>query len=216
MNIGIFGGSFNPIHIGHLIAAEEVFQQRALSKIIFVPTGISPHKDASNLIAPAHRYQMIKEAIGDNGHFELSDVETKRPGRSYTVDTVRAFKEIYGEENNLYLIVGTDMINDISTWKDVDVLSRMCSFIVIDRFPVPLQEAAGADKPRGIAIFPPEKRREIERLKVTIPPIGVSSSEIRDRLKRGAGIRYLTPRCVEDYIKRNSLYGKGLRGEDSG
>ena len=80
---------------------------------------------------------MIKEAIGDNDHFELSDVETKRPGRSYTVDTVRAFKEIYGEENHLYLIVGTDMINDISTWKDVDVLSRMCSFIVIDRFPSP-------------------------------------------------------------------------------
>lgn len=210
MNIGIFGGSFNPIHIGHLIAAEEVFQQRALSKILFVPTGISPHKDASNLIAPAHRYQMIKEAISDNDHFELSDVETKRPGRSYTVDTVRTFKEVYGEENNLYLIVGTDMINDISTWKDVDVLSRMCGFIVINRFPVPLQEAAGTDtSPRGIAIFPPEKRSEIERFKVTIPPIGVSSSEIRDRLKRGAGIRYLVPRCVEDYIKRNNLYVKG-------
>lgn len=207
MNIGIFGGSFNPIHIGHLIAAEEVFQQRVLSKVLFVPTGISPHKEASNLIAPAHRYQMIKEAISDNDHFELSDVETKRPGRSYTVDTVRTFKEIYGEENHLYLIVGTDMINDISTWKDVDVLSRMCSFIVIDRFPVPLQEAAGTDKsPRGIAIFPPEKRKEIERLKVTIPPIGVSSSEIRDRLKRGAGIRYLTSRCVEEYIMRNNLY----------
>ena len=207
MNIGIFGGSFNPIHIGHLIAAEEVFQQRTLSKILFVPTGISPHKEARGLIAPAHRYQMIKEAIGDNDHFELSDVETKRPGRSYTVDTVRMFKEIYGEENHLYLIVGTDMINDISTWKDVDVLSRMCSFIVINRFPVPLQEAGGTNQPpRGVAIFPPEKRIEIERLKVTIPPIGVSSSEIRDRLKRGLGIRYLTPRCVEDYIKRNSLY----------
>ena len=210
MDIGIFGGSFNPIHIGHLIAAEEVFQQRALSKILFVPTGISPHKEAGILIAPSHRYQMIKEAIGDNEHFALSDVEIKRPGRSYTIDTIRVFKEIYGEKNNLYLIVGTDMINEISTWKDVDILSRMCSFIVINRFPVPLHEAAGTNKsPRGIAIFPPGKRREIERLKVTIPSIGVSSSEIRDRLKRGVCIKYLVPRCVEDYIKSNNLYREG-------
>lgn len=208
MNIGIFGGSFNPIHIGHLIAAEEVFHQRGLSKILFVPTGISPHKEEGGLIAPVHRYQMIKEAIGDNEHFEISDVEIKRPGRSYTIDTIRVFREMYGEKSRLYLIVGTDMINDISTWKDVDILSRMCSFIVINRFPVPLQEAAGTNKsPRGIAIFSPEKRGEIESLRVTIPPIGVSSSEIRDRLKRGVSIRYLTPRCVEDYIKRNDLYG---------
>lgn len=213
MDIGIFGGSFNPIHIGHLIVAEEVFQQRVLSKVVFIPTGVSPHKESSDLIDSFHRHQMVKDAISDNEHFELSDLEIRRSGRSYTVDTIRIFKEIYGEKHNLYLIVGTDMINEISTWKDIDILSRMCNFVVVNRFPIPMNENFQKstfikEKPGGIPVFSEGKKTEIERLKVMIPPIGISSSEIRDRLQKGRSIRYLVPRCVEDYIKRNNLYTK--------
>ena len=207
MDIAIFGGSFNPIHIGHLIAAEEVFQRRKLSKVIFVPTGISPHKESSDLIDSFHRYQMVKNAISDNEHFEVSDVEIKRSGKSYTIDTIRILREMYGEEHNLYLIMGTDMINEISTWKDINILSGKCHFIVVNR---PVYSANGKSTfecgVRANRIFSDEKTAEIERLKVTIPTIGISSTEIRERLRSRRSIRYLVPQCVEDYIKKNNLY----------
>lgn len=213
MDIGIFGGSFNPIHIGHLIAAEEVFQQRALSKVIFVPTRISPHKEARDLIDPCHRLEMVNEAIRDNEHFEVSDIEIKRSGKSYTIDTIRALKEVYGEKHVLHLILGTDMMLEISTWKNVGELARLCHFIVVNRFPLPMNESP-PESPffkgglKGINVFSEEKRAEIERLKVTIPPIGISSSEIRERLHVGRSIRYLVPLCVENYIRNNGLYSK--------
>ncbi|MCR4321793.1 MAG: nicotinate-nucleotide adenylyltransferase [Candidatus Brocadiaceae bacterium] len=210
MDIGIFGGSFNPIHIGHLIVAEEVFQQRGLSKVIFMPTGTSPHKESGDLIDSFHRYQMVKSAINNNEHFEVSDLEIKRSGKSYTIDTIRILREIYGEKHNLYLIMGTDMITEISTWKDISILSGMCHFIVVNRSPIP---ANGISKSpslecrlRGIKVFSDEKIAEIERLKVTIPTIDISSTEIRDRLRSGRSIRYLVPQFVEDYIKAHNLY----------
>jgi nicotinate-nucleotide adenylyltransferase len=211
MDIGIFGGSFNPIHIGHLIVAEEVYQQRALSKVIFMPTGISPHKEEKDLIDSSHRYQMVKDAIRDNEHFEVSDLEIKRSGKSYTIDTINVLKEMYGENRRLFLIIGTDMINEISTWKDIDTLSTICHFVVVNRFPVSSSSSFheslfSKGETGGMQVFLDKKRAEIERLKVIIPPIGISSTEIRARLKSGRGIRYLVPRCVENYIRANNLY----------
>lgn len=211
MDIGIFGGSFNPIHIGHLIAAEEVYQQRVLSKVIFMPTGISPHKEVKDLIDSFHRYQMVKDAISDNEHFEVSDLEIKRSGKSYTIDTIGTLKEMYSEEHRLFLIVGTDMINEISTWRDIDTLSTLCHFVVVNRFPIStngnLHDSLFPKGGMGGAkIFSDEKKAEIERLKVIIPPIGISSTEIRARLKIGRSIRYLVPRCVENYIRDHNLY----------
>ena len=212
MDIGIFGGSFNPIHIGHLIVAEEVFQRRGLSKVIFMPTGISPHKESSDLIDSSHRYQMVKSAISDNEHLEVSDIEIKRSGKSYTIDTIRILREIYGEEHNFYLIMGTDMINEISTWKDISILSGICRFIMVNRSPIPTNGISKSPFPecgiRGIKVFSDEKIAETEGLKVTIPPIGITSTEIRERLRSGRSIRYLVPHCVEDYIKTHNLYIK--------
>jgi len=213
MDIGILGGSFNPIHIGHLIVAEEVYQQRALSKVIFMPTGISPHKELKDLMDSFHRYQMVKDAIRDNEHFEVSDLEIKRAGKSYTIDTISTLKEMYGKYHNLFLIMGTDMINEISTWKDINILSEMCHFVVVNRFPI----STNGNHPQlsfpkwelqEIKVFSSGKKTEIERLKVTIPYIGISSTEIRTRLQSGRGIRYLVPQCVEDYIKAHNLYAK--------
>ena len=212
MDIGILGGSFNPIHIGHLIAAEEVFQHRRLSKVIFMPTGISPHKESGDLIDSSHRYQMVKSAIRDNEHFEVSDIEIKRSGKSYTIDTIRILREIYGEEHNLYLIMGTDMINEISTWKDINTLSGMCRFIMVNRSPISTNGISNSPSLecglRGIKVFSDEKIAEIERLKVKIPTIGISSTEIRERLRSGRSIRYLVPRRVEDYINTHNLYAR--------
>lgn len=212
LDIGIFGGSFNPIHIGHLIAAEEVYHQRALSKVIFMPTGISPHKEVKDLLDASHRYQMVKDAIRDNEHFEVSDIEMKRSGKSYTIDTIRIFQALHGEKHNVHLIVGTDMIHEISTWKDIDALSRICRFIVVNRLPVSLNKH-NSEYPfpkgfNGKNLFSSEKQAEIEELKVTIPFIGISSTEIRARLYHGRSIRYLVPRNVEEYIKTNNLYTK--------
>jgi nicotinate-nucleotide adenylyltransferase len=197
-----------------LIAAEEVFQQRALSKVIFVPTGISPHKESHDLADAYHRYNMVKEAIGDNEHFEISDIEMKRSGKSYTIDTVRFLREIYGEENTLYLILGTDMIEEINSWKDIELLSGMCSFVVVNRGISPMNKnhhrlSYSTEELKGIEIFSGGKKLEIEKLKVTIPPIGISSSEIRERLGKGRSIRYLVPKCVENYITAHNLYVKG-------
>ena len=109
--------------------------------------------------------------------------------------------------------MGTDMISEISTWKDIDILSEMCSFIVVNRFPISINDTTQSsflkDGLRGIRVLSDEKKAEIERLKVMIPPIGISSSEIRARLQKKCSIRYLVPRCVEDYIRANNLYMKG-------
>lgn len=203
MDIGIFGGSFNPIHIGHLIVAEEVFQQRKLSKILFIPTGISPHKESGGLIDAFHRYEMVKQAIDDNEHFEVSDIEIKRSGKSYTIDTLKILREAYGPEHNLYLILGTDMINEINTWKDIETLSDLCHFIVVNRFPITLN----SEMIKKSAISG-EKKAEIEELMVQIPSLDISSTEIRKKLSKGLSIKYLVPECVENYIRTHSLYAK--------
>lgn len=233
MHIGIFGGSFNPIHIGHLIVAEEVFQQRALSKVVFIPTGISPHKESRDLIDAAHRYHMVKEAIRDNEHFEISDLEIKRTGKSYTIDTIKALKELYGEKCRLYVIIGSDMVQEISTWKDIHILFTLCRFIVVNRPPslenrnfLPENALCNTtvmsffDKENGNVFDSLDIREgkeedlvsgqkaDIESVKVRIPLIGISSTEIRNRLHTGRSIRYLVPRCVEDYIKAHDLYTK--------
>ncbi len=206
MDIGIFGGSFNPIHIGHLIVAEEVFQQQRLSKVVFIPTGISPHKDSIDLIHSSHRYHMVKQAISDNDHFEISDLEIKRSGKSY-------------------LIIGSDMLHEINTWKDIDILSSLCRFVVVNRFPIPRnedshqfhlpltkEESYNLSLMKDEAEFKNKEKKEIERLKVMIPFIGISSTEIRGRLRDGRSIRYLVPRCVEEYIKAHNLYRKNPVG----
>lgn len=203
MSIGIFGGSFNPIHIGHLIVAEEVFQQRNLSKILFIPTGISPHKESGCLIDSFHRYEMVKQAIGDNEHFEVSDIEIKRPGKSYTIDTIKILRETYGPEHNLFLILGTDMINEINTWKDIEALSDLCHFIVVNRFPIKLN----SEMIKKSAICG-KKKAEIEKLMVRIPSLDISSTEIRKKLSKGLSIKYLVPERVENYIRTHSLYAK--------
>src|SRR3989338_3040523 len=187
MKIGILGGTFNPIHIGHLILAEEVREKLKLDKVIFVPTYLAPHKDNSDL-APAHaRLAMIKLAIKGNRYFLASDLEIKRNGRSYTIDTMKEFKKLYPQDE-LYFIIGSDLLKYLDDWKDLQEIIKMVRFIVATRPGYPLEKI-----PSHISTIP-------------IRAVDISGFEIRKAIKENKSFRYLVPELVLKYIVSKKLY----------
>ena len=187
MKIGILGGTFNPIHIGHLILAEEAREKLGLDQIIFVPTYLPPHKDNSDIAAAAARFAMIKSAIKGNKNFSVSDVEIKRNGRSYTIDTIREFKLKYPKDD-LYFIIGSDLLKYLNEWKDVGEVIKMVKFIVATRPGYPLEKI-----PSYIKTVP-------------IRAVDVSGFEVRECIRENKSYRYLVPEAVFDYISRKGLY----------
>ena len=187
MKIGILGGTFNPIHIGHLILAEEAREKLGLDKIIFVPTYLPPHKDNSDIAAADSRFAMIKLAIEGNRNFEVSDLEIKRNGRSYTIDTIREFKLKYPKDE-LYFIIGSDLLKYLNEWKDLGEIIKMVKFIVATRPGYPLEEI-----PSYIKTVP-------------IRAVDVSGFEVRECIKENKSFRYLVSEAVFDYISRKGLY----------
>jgi nicotinate-nucleotide adenylyltransferase len=187
LKIGILGGTFNPIHIGHLILADEVREKLALDRVIFVPTFIPPHKRSSAVAAASDRLKMVKLAVRENGFFQVSDIEIKRKGLSYTVDTVKAFnKKFPGDE--LYFVTGSDLLKYLDEWKDFRELIKLVKFVVATRPGYPLEK------------IPSYVRR------VSIRAVDVSAFEIRECAKGGKSFRYLVPEAVFEYINRNNLY----------
>ena len=187
------GGTFNPPHLGHLVCAEEVYDHFGFDKVVFVPSARPPHKEATEIPDAQHRYMMVLLATQDNPHFEVSRKELDRPGRSYSIETVREFKKEHGQDVELYWITGADCVLDMSIWKDVDELLDICKFVAITR---PGYDLSQAD---------PRFMKKVRSLEVTA--VDISGSEIRRRVKRGNSIRYLVPPDVESYIYRNGLYG---------
>jgi nicotinate-nucleotide adenylyltransferase len=187
MKIGILGGTFNPIHIGHLILAEEVREKLKLDKIIFVPAYLPPHKDNSDIAPHPHRLVMVKKAIKGNRCFAVSDMEIKRNGRSYTIDTLKEFKKIYPKEE-LYFIIGSDLLNYLNDWKDLGEIIKMVKFIVATRPGYPLEKI-----PAYISTIP-------------IRAVDISGFSIRQAIKENKSFRYLVPEVVHKYIIRNKLY----------
>lgn len=199
--VGLLGGTFNPIHIGHLIMAEEVCKQHHLTKVIFVPAYIPPHKYVDDLTDARHRYQMAKEAISENDKFEVSDLEIKRKGRSYTIDTVQEILGHYGEECEVFLIIGADSLNELELWKDIKKLSQLCHFVIVNR------PGFSTDTSSRLAeLIGDDNISDMERLRIEIEPVGISSTGIRKRLKDRIEIKGLVPECVEAYIKEHGLY----------
>ena len=195
--IGIFGGTFNPIHIGHLILAEAVREEYALEKVIFVPAAVPPHKEGEILSAQM-RLAMVVLATKDNPYFTVSDVELRREGKSYTVDTVKYFKKKYGDGVDFYFIAGTDTIHDLPTWKHIDELLELCHFI-------------GGTRPDGtevidsvIEFFGEVGKEKIHRLKS--PELEISSTDIRRRIKEGKSVRYMMLKGVIQYIVEHNIY----------
>jgi nicotinate-nucleotide adenylyltransferase len=212
VRLGIFGGTFNPIHLGHLRAAEEVRFKAGLDKIIFVPSGNPPLKSAG-LIDAVHRFEMVKHAVSSNKNFVLSDIELQSKGKSYTVNTVGSLIREYAE-HELCLILGIDAFLDIPNWKQPERLISLIDFVVIlrpgfslkgfNKTPYLLGRACNEEGLQDVKIMKLVSGRKVTIVETT--PIGISSTEIRRLLKSGMSIKYLVPEKVEKYIIINKLF----------
>ncbi len=190
-SIGLYGGSFNPPHLGHLLLAETVREHSGLDTVVFIPSDIPPHKQREHLAPGEHRLAMVERAIAGNPRFECSDTEIRQGGTSYTIRTVNDFRERY-PNSGLFLIIGIDNLIDFKSWKSQDELLEKTTLLVFDR-----PGFRRDDVPRDLlrhAHFVPT------------PLIGISSSDIRLRIKGGKSIRYYVPDSVAEYIKENRLY----------
>ncbi len=190
------GGTFDPIHYGHLLAAEEARYRFGLSQVIFVPCGTPPHKKTYEVTPAEHRYAMTVLATASNQYFAVSRVEIDRPGPSYAVDTVKIFRHQFGERSELFFITGIDAVLEILTWKSHDELIQLCRFIAVTR--------PGYDAQKLREKLPPSYLTKIDLL--VIPGLDISSTMIRERVRKGEPIRYLTPDAVCDYIVKHGLY----------
>jgi len=193
MKIGIFGGTFNPPHMGHLIALESVRDQLRFDEVLFVPSCQPPNKPHS-LLAPGHdRYEMTCLAVRGNTSFKVSDIELRREGTTYTVDTLRHLANERAQ-SEMYFIMGADNYAEFETWKDPEEILTYADVVVMSR--------PGWDAAPGKNKF----ARSVHFLHV--PLIGISGTDVRRRIKLGRSIRYLVPRAVEDYISQRNLYKK--------
>lgn len=196
--ICLMGGTFDPIHYGHLVVAEEVRQQFALTKVIFIPAGRPPHKINNFISEPTHRVKMTRLAVASNPYFDVSTLEVERKGLSYTIDTVKEIKRLYGAEK-VYFITGADAVMEIITWKEAEQLLSMCTFIAATRPGYDLHQLADTLK-----LLPKAVLKNI--LPLEVPALSISSSDIRKRVKEGKSIKYLLPEAVEEYVLQTRIY----------
>ena len=192
------GGTFDPIHYGHLVTAEIACKHFNLDEVVFVPTGNPPHKVGQKVSDPEHRFRMTLLATVNNPHFSISDIEITREGFSYSYDTVQYFKEKYENEIDIYFITGADAVNEITTWSRFDQLIKECNFIAATR---PGYSLSGLAKNED---FPKALLSKLNFMQV--PALSISSTDIRKKVVSGEPIKYLLPEPVENYIYKNGLY----------
>lgn len=189
MKIGILGGTFNPVHTGHLLMAEGVKAAQKLDRIIFMPCALPPHKHSVRLAGGKHRVKMIKLAVKGNPCFDVSEIELKRGGKSYSVDTLEELAEGCKKNTRFFFIIGSDNLQSFDKWKSPSRLLELCKIIVVGR--------------PGYK-FPKRKHKNI--IFVNIPTLPVSSTDIRTYIKQNRSIKYLVLDPVQDYIHKNRLY----------
>jgi nicotinate-nucleotide adenylyltransferase len=196
------GGTFDPIHYGHLFAAAEAADELGLDNVIFVPTGTPPHKKYDGMASASERYDMTLLAIAENDRFEISRTETDRAGMSYTLDTLLSMRGLY-PQSELFFITGVDAILDIGKWKGPFEITSLCTIAVVTR--------PGYDND-GLGRLPGEIRRSVRM--IGTPMLDISATDIRRRVSLRHGVRYLLPEAVRAYIDKNGLYSK-MDGESS-
>lgn len=196
--LGIMGGTFDPIHNGHLACAEQAREDLGLDAILFIPTGNPVFKRDQRIAPAAERLAMVRAAIADNPYFDVSDMEIARGGDTYTLDTLRILRAHYPENVQLFFLTGADAIATVSKWRGADELGKLAKFVGVDR---PGYELS-ADKRAEIVQSAPE----IPISFVTIEALEISSSELRRRLAEGKSIRYLTPQVVVDHVMEHKFY----------
>ena len=198
MAIGLIGGTFNPIHMGHLLVGEYIRDEWDLDKVIYIPSANPPHKIGGDVIDASYRMRLVELAIEDNPYFQMSDIEFRREGYSYTIDTIRQMSIEYPYEK-LYFIIGTDTLFELETWKNFKEIAKEIDFIMYGR---------GTHSEEEI-----EKKLwslrngygfKINRSKG--PEVEISSTQIRDRINKGQSVKYMIPDILIEEIKRESLY----------
>lgn len=200
--IGLYGGSFDPIHIGHLVIARAIAETLNLEKVIFLPSARPPHKTPGSLASADHRKEMVRLAIEQDPIFELSDYDLTRSGPTYTVETIAHFATALGPSAHLHWIIGADSLIEIPTWKSAEKLIDTCRIITAGR-----PGSTNIDWNALAEKLGETRARKLKEGIVETPLIDISSTNIRDRIKEGLPTQNLTPDPVHHYIKENHLYG---------
>lgn len=199
LRIGLFGGSFNPIHHGHLLIARSLHEKLNLSRTVFLPSRQPPHKAVGELAAPEARAEMVQRAIRGEPDWSFDSYDLTRPGPCYTIETIEYFRK-KSPADDLYWFIGADSLMDLSTWHRSTDLVRTCTIITAARSgrvidPAPLESAFGL-----------ESARKLLKNVLSTPVIDISSTDIRARIARGLSVRYMLPESVREYIEANGLY----------
>lgn len=197
--IGLMGGTFDPIHNGHLVLAEQVRTRFSLDTVYFIPVGDPPHKQNRKISSSKHRYFMTLLATITNPYFEVSKIEIEDNNISYTVNTIKKIKEIIDKDAKLYFITGADAIYELETWRNVEELLSLCNFIAASR--PGIDEKKLKDKIKRL-----NEKYNGNILMTSVPALAISSTDIRKRLNEGSSIKYIIPESVEHYIYKNKLY----------
>ncbi len=197
--IAVMGGTFDPIHYGHLVAAEAVRDRFQLDKVIFIPAGNPPHKNSKNITDSSHRYNMTMLATATNPYFEVSRIEIDRKGITYTVDTIKQLRALYCAIDELYFITGADAVLEILTWHKVEELLKLCNFVAATRPGFDLR-----DLEQKLHEIKSKYGKEI--FHIEIPSLAISSTDIRNRVRSNHTIKYLLPESVEQYILKYGIY----------
>jgi len=200
--IGIMGGTFNPVHHGHLVTAQEALEQFGLDEVIFIPTGDPPHKIEDLLAHAEDRYLMTVIATSSNSSFFVYRIEIDRKGKSYTIDTVKELRRLFGSGSELYFITGADAILEILTWKNTREIVTMAKFIAATRPGYDLSKI----KELKTTLFDDEDEVDQRIFIMEIPALAISSTDIRQRIKIGRPVNYLVPEGVNNYILKHGLY----------
>jgi nicotinate-nucleotide adenylyltransferase len=200
MRIGLMGGTFDPIHQGHLVTAETARSEFSLEKVIFVPSGQPPHKKGLHISSKEQRYLMTVLATVANPYFDVSRVELERPGESYAIDTVRYYRSKMQEGSELFFITGADAIFEIVTWKNIEELFNRCTFIAATRPGFVLD----ALREKLLKKLPSCFLEKI--IPLAVPAMAISSTDIRERIRNNRTVKYLLPEEVEKFIYKNNLY----------
>jgi nicotinate-nucleotide adenylyltransferase len=200
MRLGVFGGSFDPVHMGHLLLAENCREQQKLDEVWFIPAATSPHKRHAAPAEPQHRIEMLHLALGGYEPFQVCTIETDRGGISYTVETLEL---LHAQEpgRQMFLILGADSLADLPTWKDPQRICELALPLVVVRAYAPAPDFSVL-----VDYMSRERIAEAQAAQVAMPPIGIASSDIRRRVAAGRSIRFRTPRAVEKYIETHALY----------
>lgn len=199
MKIGVLGGTFDPIHYGHLIIGEQAREELGLDEMIFIPTGNPAHKEESNVSDAEIRYEMLKLAIKGNKDFRKSSIEIDRRGKSYTIDTIKQLKRQYNRDQ-IYFLIGEDSLFQLETWHKFMELKEECNFVVCRRY------IRNENKIRNKIKYM-EDKYNMDIYLLDTPIIEISSTKIRNLFSQGKSIKYLLPEEVENYISENNIYG---------